>query len=386
MTRRMLRGRPGVWQLCVLAALAVPGLLQAQNSVYGVQGIGFPGRPIGVRSRSLGGGNAAFDPTSALNPATVGGYPRVAASVGIGTTLRSYTAGDSAVSGLQETRFPFGMVGSPLGASPLALALSFAPYAERSFDLRTAGSITLRGESIAVADQVSSDGGVSDLRAALALRLGRPLMVGAAAHVLSGSSTLRVRREFSSSLYQPYTEQSQLVFSGLGMSFGAMVRVSSGLQLGAAARLDGTLETSRDTTVLQTVDLPATLSGGLRVVPARGLTWTTTVTWRSWSDAAVDLAPATRAWDTWQVGSGVEVGGLEAGTTRMPIRLGIHYAQLPFSSRGTQGQEFTLAAGTGMPFADGRIAFDLAVERALRYGAGAREVAWHVAIGVFVMP
>lgn len=374
------------WAWTLLLALGLPGVLPAQNSVYGVQGIGFPGRSIGVRSRALGGGNAVFDPGSGLNPAAVAGFTAVAASLSMGTTFRSYTAGDSTVSGLQETRFPFVIVGSSLGATRFAFALSFGSYLERTFDVQTSGTAVIRGESLTVVDRVASDGGASDLRGALGVRVGGGFLLGGAVHLISGSSTLRIRREFSSSLYRTFAEQNQLQFGGFGASVGAVLRVSSGLQLGATARIDSRLDVTRDATVLQTVDLPRTLSGGIRLIPVRGITMATTATWRSWSDAAVDLGASVRAFDTWEVGSGVEIGGIDQGTTRIPVRLGVRYAQLPFSARATQGREWIVAAGTGVPFAGGRIALDVSLERALRDGAGAREEAWHLAVGVLVVP
>jgi hypothetical protein len=273
-----------------------------------------------------------------------------------------------------------------LGTSPLAVALSSGPYLERTFDVQTSGSTVIRGESLTVVDRVASDGGASDLRGALAVRLGRSFLVGGAVHLISGSSTLHVRREFSSSLYRTFAEQNQLQFSGFGASLGAVVRMSPGLQLGATARIDNRLDVTRDSAVVQTVDLPWTLAGGIRLVPVRGVTMATTATWRSWSNTAPGIGTSVRAFDTWEIGSGVEIGGIDQGTTRIPVRLGVRYAQLPFSARATQGKEWTVAAGTGVPFAGGRVAFDVALERALRDGAGAREVAWHLAVGVLVVP
>lgn len=370
----------------MLLALGFPGALSAQNSVYGVQGIGFPGRPISVYARALGGGSAAFDPGSGLNPATAAGYTDVAASLSMGTTFRSYTAGDSSVSGLNETRFPFAIVGSSLGRTPFSLALSSGPYIERTYDVRTSGPAVIRGESLTVFDRVASDGGASDLRGALAMRLGRRVLAGGAVHLISGSSTLRVRREFSSSLYRAFTEQNQLTFSGFGASVGAVLRVSSGLQFAASARADSRLDVTRDSTVLQTVDLPRSLTGGIRLVPLRGVTMATTATWRTWSDAAPDLGASVSAFDTWEVGSGLEIGGPVQGRTRIPVRVGVRYAQLPFSARATQGHEWTAAAGTGVVLAGGRVALDVTAERARRSGAGAQEEAWHFAVGVLVVP
>lgn len=370
----------------LLIVLGGPTALGAQNSVYGVQGIGFPGRPIGVRARALAGGNAVFDPGSALNPAAVAGFTRIIASMSIGTTLRSYSAGDTTVGGLRETRFPFGMLGTPLGATRFAVALSYGPYAERSFDVRTTGTEVVRGDTVTVDDRVAMDGGMSDLRGALAYRLRPGIMLGGAVHLIAGSSKLRVRRDFSNPAYRSYVQQSDVTFSGAGVAAGAVLRVSAGLQLAAAARADGRLNTAVGSAPADTVDLPVALAAGVRLVPVRGVTWATTGIWRSWSDAGPDLAAGMRAFDTWDIGSGVEIGGAESGASRIPLRLGVRYASLPFSARDAQPTEITLAGGTGLLFAEGRIAFDVAVERALRSGAGAREEAWHLAVGVLVVP
>ena len=88
--------------IVLLAALlaSAPSVLEAQNSVYGVLGIGLPGRPVGTRARATGGGISAFDARSPLNPGAVAGFRRVTVMGVVGTSLWNYTAGDTAVDGL----------------------------------------------------------------------------------------------------------------------------------------------------------------------------------------------------------------------------------------------------------------------------------------------
>ena len=83
-----------------------PASLVAQNSVYGIRGVGFPGRPSGVRSLALGGGADLLDRASVLNPALAATFRQVTVGAVSGTTYRNYTAAGTDVSGLQETRFP----------------------------------------------------------------------------------------------------------------------------------------------------------------------------------------------------------------------------------------------------------------------------------------
>ncbi len=374
--------------LCGIPLVGGSSAQALQNSVYGIQGIGFPGRPISIRSRALGGGNAVFDPSSALNPAAVAGYTRLIASIGLGTTLRSYTLGDTSVGGLRETRFPVGMLGTPIRGSPLRLAVSFVPYAERSFDVWTSSVAVIRNESLTVEDRITVEGGVTDFRLAVALGAGSRFLLGGAVHVLAGSSRLRVRRDFSDPQYRSFVQQSDIGFSGLGLSAGVVVSLAPGIQLAAAVRSDEELESSFPFSPPERVDLPWAAAAGLRVAPTPSVSWSTTAVWRGWSSAAEGMPEGTRAFDTWEVGSGLELGGIGGRILGLPLawRGGLRYAGLPFSRRDEQPREWVLSGGPGLFLGGGRIALDLSVERAIRSGGGAREEAWHLAAGVTVVP
>lgn len=380
----------------MLTVLAMPAAVPvaAQNSVYGVIGIGFPGDPLSARARSLGGGPGAFDPHSALNPATavgLGDRPRdqgrLVAGGAAGTSLRQYTAGDSTVSGLRETRFPFGFFGGLIPGTPFSFALSFSTYAERSYDVITTGTQILRGDTLEVTDRVASDGAVTDFRGAIAFRPWRSLLVGAAFHLLGGSSRLTVGRSFSVSDYSPYVERAQLAFSGTGVSAGLVLAPTSAIELGASARVDSKLTIKNGNANAGAVQLPVSLSGGLRLNPVPGVSLSSTAVRRSWSRAQPDLFAPSRAFDTWEVGSGVELSRPRArGGASLPIRLGYRYRQLPFSNVATQPTETVLAGGTGLLFSGGRAGLDASVERFHRTGGGADEKGWHFSLGVFIIP
>ncbi|HEX9581870.1 MAG TPA: hypothetical protein VF970_12270 [Gemmatimonadales bacterium] len=370
-----------------LALAGTASSLTAQNSVYGVQGVGFPVRPLSVHARGLSGGNAVFDPGSAVNPATATAFGGITAHLSAATAFRRYSAYDSTVSGLKETRFPLSMVGARIGETDLSFAVSYGPYLERSFDFRTTSVVVVRAESLIVSDRVSSDGGLADFRAAIGFQVTSRLHVGVAGHLLTGSSKLRVRREFSSGDYRPFAQRSDLTFTGAGVSVGVSALVAPGLQLGAALRSDTRLRTTQEGFPTTSVDLPVTFTAGVRLEPVRRVAWATTVERRSWSSGAADLGPGVTAFDTWDVASGLEIGGYNpvTRTNRLPLRFGVRYATLPFSGRSTQAHELTLGAGSGLAFGT-RVAMDLAVERATRSGAGAEERVWQASVGVTIVP
>jgi hypothetical protein len=377
--------RPVAW--LALLGLVSPASALAQNSIYGVAGIGFPEEPIGVHARSLGGGNAAFDALSAVNPGAVADFGRLAASMTMSEGFRSYAAGDTSVSGLRETRFPFGIMGGTIGGTPLSFAVSYATYAERTFDVRTTGTEVLRGDTLSISDKVASNGAVTDVRGALALRPLSFLKLGAAIHLLGGSSRLDVQRTFSDSAYLPYGESSHLIFSGVGVSAGMILRPLPAVELAGAARVNGGLTSQLASQNLGSVQLPVSLTGGLRLmIPRAGVSWSSTATWSSWSRAQPDLVAPTGAFDTWDLSSGLEVHDHDAGGRGLPLRVGVRYRQLPFSNVSTQPTELAFAAGSGLVLAHGRAEIDFSLEHVRRSGGGADEHGWQIAAGIVVLP
>lgn len=366
--------------ICVLAPIPVI----AQNSVFGVHGIGYPGRPISARARALGGGPGVFDARSAVNPATISGLGRLVVTASSATSLRNYTALDSVVNSLSETRFPFALVGTRVARTPISIALSYSGYAEQSYDLYTFDSVTIRDEFLAVEDRISSSGAVADIRGALAWRIVPRLSVGGAVHVLSGSLQLSSRRRFSNSVYFPLVANERVALSGYGLSAGVMLTASQSLSLAASVRSDTELRSKVDSVITGGVELPLSYAAGVFLAPHRAIRWSTTVERHLWSAAGPDLAAAggANAFDTWTVGSGIELGGGSGA----PLRVGGRYAQLPFSPVAEQPTEFVLSAGTAMVFAAGRATFEASVERVMRNGANAEERAWHFMFALTVMP
>jgi hypothetical protein len=134
------------------------------------------------------------------------------------------------------------------------------------------------------------------------------------------------------------------------------------------------------------VRLPVSLVGGLTLTPVAGLSLSSTAVRRSWSRAQPDLFDPTRAFDTWEIGAGLELSRPGARGATLPIRLGYRYRELPFSNVATQPTETVLTGGTGIAFAGGRAGLDASVERFHRSGGGASEQGWYFSLGVVIIP
>lgn len=355
----------------------------AQTSIYGIRGLGYPGRMASARERALGSGSIALNTGAPVNPAAVAGFAGITVEIMGETDLRSYRVNGVDVGGLNATRFPLGQLGGRFGRGPFSFAVSFAQYMERSYDLTLSDTLDLRGQAIAYEERTTSRGGMSDVRAALAYRPSPRVWLGAGVHLLTGSAKLTFLRTFADSAYRPFRIETEESSRGFGVSAGAIVVPTSRLVLGLAVRSDTRARVEVDSVDAADVDLPTTVVAGVRVTPVPALRWATSAIWRSWSGADNDVSA--RAFDTWEVGSGIEFGGPEVGS-RFPLRVGFRYATLPFSPTDDQPRELGVSAGVGMVFAGGRGVIDAALERARRTGAGSSETAWQISWTVTIRP
>lgn len=368
--------------------LLVPVRAAAQNSVFSVAGIGFPGRFLSTRGRALGGGVGLFDKTSSLNPAAAGGFSRLIAGVATQATTRSYDINGTRVEGLRDTRFPDAVVGGPVGRTGFRFAVGFSLFAERTFDLATSDTIVIRGETVGVDDRVISDGGITDIRASLARPIGSKMWIGVSSHLVTGSTRSTATRSFSSLNFVSFEQTRNIEYSAAGVSVGLMAALSQFLQIAGSVRWNSNLNLDVESVSVASIDLPVALGIGVLVRPQIALRWYTSFVWRSWSGASSSIRELGlgEAFNSWDIGSGVEIGGAGPGTSVIPLRFGVRYARLPFSVSDDQPTELNFSAGTGIQFASNRAALALSVERALRDGAGASEKAWIWSFGIEVRP
>lgn len=380
--------RRGVLLAVVLLAAVTARRAEAQASVYGVLGIGIPGRGSSVRSRAIGGAVDAVDPGSAVNPAAIALGSRLAVSAASETTNRKYTAGAVSSDNLRNTRFPFAQVTGPIQSSPLSFGVSYSVYAERSYDIATIDTITIRDAEVEVSDQLKSDGGIADLRGAVAWTFGPRLQLGAGVHLLSGSTRERLERRFSDPVYVNVLQSGDVDYTGWGLSVGAVATPSARLRLGATVRRDSRLSVNDALLPALEIQLPWTITGGATVAPSRLLRLSASAQWRNWSVAKDDV-PAGRTlfvFDTWEFDTGLEVGGPEAGASPFPVRAGFRYVRLPFSPTDDQPREIGVSLGSGVLFAGNRAFFEFSLERVMRDGGGATERAWQLALGLTLRP
>ncbi len=350
-----------------------PNPLTAQDSQFGIRGLGTPGRFESVRARSAAGAFGPFDPLSPIMDASLADIGHLTAAGASATTYRDVDVGGATAS-LRSTRFPLMVLAGQLSPR-IALATGFTTYLDKSWDVRIDSSIVLRGVNQPYTDEIASDGSVADLRFAAASRLSGRLAVGAGLHLLSGSTRVTAERRFADTTYHTVQQTQEVRYDGFGVSASALVGIAPGLSVAAWARSDNRLRAQvAEATAAQT-DLPTMVGGGVIFAPSPRARFAASGAWRSWSRAGAG------SFDTWSWSVGAELGG---GFS--PFRFGVRGGQLPFGPGTTAPTELAVAAGTGHGFAQGRGMVDVGVERLERKGGGLTERAWTLLVGLVIRP
>jgi hypothetical protein len=378
-----------VVRLLALIGLLIPMEAVAQSSMFGVRGLGLPGRPLSARARGTGGSFALFDGASDLNPAAIAGLPSLTIGLVSSPGWRRWEtpAGDAK---LQETRFPLMFASGPIPGSRLSVGVSIGSYADRDYKLATRDTIVFRGVPVGVKDTVSSLGGLNQLRLAIGYRRSERTQFGAAVYWITGSHRMVAKRVFADSLYLPLRQSAEMAYGGFGVTAGVTHRLSRTLELAGTVRMDSKASADRDSTPVYNVDLPWSLSAGMLWHASRRLTVGALGAFRTWGSADADVKAAggigTR--DTWEASLGTELATNRRRPTSLPLRLGFRYAELPFLLHaGEQPREMGISFGTGARFAQDRAGIDAAIEWSRRKeAAGFSERTFQLVLGLTISP
>jgi len=361
--------------LVAVGCLALAGALEAQDSQFGIPGLGTPGRWESVRSRTAGGAFAAFDPTSSLTEASLADIRSLTASAEAGASYRQ-VEGPGSSTWLRSTRYPQFTVGGPVGKR-LFIGGGFATYLDKTYDVVTRGDTMLRGVDEPYTDAIASDGGVTDLRLAAATRFGPHLALGVGLHLLPGSTRVTADRHFDdTTTYHDVLQAGTVRYDGLGFSASAIITMTPQLAVAAFARTDGRLNAYVGDTVVARSDLPATIGGAVRWTPTPAAKIGGSVMWRSWSRTGPN------AFDTVNWAAGLELG------TGAPLRIGVRGGQLPFGAApgASAPTEWGVAIGTGRVISHGRGLFDIGLERLARDSGSLHERVWTILVGLTIRP
>ena len=366
----------------VCLALLSAGRLAAQDSQFGIKGLGTPGKWESVRARTTGGAFAPFDPFSPLADAALADVRRTSASITGGASWRTVDPTGGAATSLRGTRFPALVIAGPVSRR-LVVGGGFSTYLDRTFGIRLQDTIDLRGVQEPITDEITSDGAVSDLRLAAAYRLHSRIALGLGFHLLTGSTKVVATRTFEDTAhYLASNARDQVAYSGRGGSASLVLDATRDLRLAGWVRSDTRLRADTGGREVANNELPLTYGVGMLWRAGTRASIAGTLMWRNWAAAAAGSSSGadSTVHDTFTWSLGAEIGSL--GT---PIRFGVRGGQLPFGI-GKTPTEVGYSAGLGRQFSGGRGRLDIGLERLERKGTGLNEHVWTFLVGLTVRP
>ena len=361
--------------LIILATVWPSARLAAQDSQFGIRGLGTPGKLESVRARTTGGAFAPFDAFSPLTDAVLADVRRMSASFTSGTSWRSIDA-SGVQSSLRGTRFPAMVIAGPV-TRRIVVGGGFSTYLDRSFGVVIQDTIDLRGVQQPITDAITSDGAIADLRIAVAARLHRRLALGLGLHRITGSTRVNATRSFADTAnYRTSTARDEVAYGATGGSASLLLDVTSDLRVAGWFRTDTRLRADVGGHTVAENDLPLMYGAGLQWRAGAQASVAGSLTWRNWG-AVQSIANAHDTFN-WSVGA-------EIGSPASPFRFGLRGGQLPFGV-GKTPTEVGYSAGLGRQFSGGRGRLDIGLERLQRSGTGLDERVWTFLLGLTVRP
>lgn len=370
--------------LCALTTGAA-----AQSSIFGVRGLGIPQEPISVRATGMGGSVSLVDGLSSTNPAAITSVVGLTAGFNFFQDWRTSTtpAGTGSAS---DDGFPLVTVVNRIKDSPVYFSGSFGTYTDRDFGIVTVDTTDVNGFPVGYRDSLESKGGTSDFRLALGYRKGRTLSLGFGFHFITGSNRITLHRAFGDTVLADVRQRSELAFNAIGLSLGAVYHPTEKLLVAAVIRHDGEMNVDRDSTQAYAFELPWSFAGSAQYRVGQKAIVNAQVEYSTWSDASAEIQEVggVGAENALRAALGAELTTNVASPGKFPVRVGLRTAQLPFPlAPGQQPSEFGVSAGTGIRFAKGHAALDLAMERIWRKADGGySEDAWIFSFGLVLKP
>jgi len=254
------------------------------------------------------------------------------------------------------------------------LALGSSTFLDRSFETnleREQPVGDLLTDTITITERNKVLGAINDVRLALAWARTPAFRIGVGGHVFTGSNRITFSQDFpDTSIFTSTIRTGRISYTGFAASVGLEFRPSRVVGFALAGRLGGTLRAESGDTVLASGHIPDRYSASVIYEGISGATFSARVAHDSWSSLAPLSSHGVTAFDGWDTGFGVEMGGPRLASRVFMVRAGARFRTLPFGFNGEKVTENSFMAGLGVPLSRDRAAFDFALQRAARSAGG----------------
>lgn len=368
----------------LVVSLTVSALARAQG-VSG-QGFGYPTGELSSRAQGTAGAIAEIDGTSPLNPA----------ALAIGATGQVYgqydpelrtLSGPAGSSHTTTARFPnFGAV-LPVNGH-WVIGVSAATLLDQTWSTQAQRLQTLGTDTVTSTETLKSEGGITDLRGALAYAVNSRLRFGVGGHLFGGSDRVSFLEEFADTLrFRNFTQRTTLNYRGTALSGGVEADILPSLSVAVSGRSGGTARMYSGDTLLTHGRIPDHYAGSLSFAGIPGTLLAFRMARALWSSMNSLSTSGAHAVDATDVSGGIESSGPKLGDRPILLRLGVRRRTLPFQVGTTTVHETSFGGGVGLPFAQNRAVVDVSLLRSARSGvSGVSETAYDFSFGLRVHP
>ena len=364
-------------------AAILPVALGAQGSLA-IQGYGYPTGQVGSAALALGGSTAEVDPSSALNPAALAIPSRFSVYMQFEPEFKRTALGAQADRST-TIRFPAFMVTG--GNGRFTVGASATTLLDRTWSNTYSDSQVVGGTLLPSTIQASSNGAITDARAAIAYTMSPKLQFGLGMHALTGENRMLFGRSFpDSSGVGSVTQLSTINYSGRALSLGVIYMPAKTLAIGASARLGAGMAARQDQVAHADAKVPNRFGMTVSYTGIPNTTLAGRIERTGWSSMRALGTAQMSVFDATDFGLGVEVVGPRIAGAPSYARLGVRDRGLPFGANGERVGERSFSGGIAIPVARGRGQFDISLQRATRTAAGANEKSLFLSVGLGIRP
>ena len=368
-------------------ALLIPFGLSAQGNLS-TQGFGYPQGQLSTRALGTGGAIGEFDPTTPLNPGSIGLLTNRTVLFQVEPEYRTLTSG-SVVERTTTARYPVIFAGVPFGERWVT-SVSSSTLLDRSWSTSTSRFAPVGTDSVFTTFKESSSGAINDVRVAEAWSNRTWLYVGVGIHGITGRNVVSTGREFSDTTnFSSFAATRTVSYSGTALSAGAQFIAAGTGVIGVSYRRGGRIRARTNDSTLAQGNVPDHVGVSAAYSGISGSVFAVRAAHDKWSSLnSMIETPGQQGHDTWDLSGGAEVPGPRFGSQTILLRSGVRTRTLPFEAASTQVTERSLSLGSGLALGRGRMVIDITGVRQWRTSQlpSVQERAWTLSLSLTARP
>jgi hypothetical protein len=378
-----------MFRIAALAAFACTDQAAAQGNVS-TQGYGYPPGQLSTRALAMGGSVGEIDPSSALNPASLGRLGTRTVLFQVEPEFR-FVKSSAGTDHTTTARYPLVNIGVPFGQR-LVFGVTASALLDRTYQTLRTDTVAIGGDMVPTTTEETSQGAMNDLRVSATWTNHRWLYFGIGLSGVTGRNVLTTIEQFDDSAFNSFTSDRVLSYTGSALSAGVQFLATPiNTVFGFDARAGNSLRVRANDTTLARGKVPSRFGASVAFTGLQGTVLAVRVAQDQWSKMTpmlLNSAAGEKAHDSFEIGVGAEVTGPRVRGQTLMLRAGGRSRTLPFEAAGKTVGEKVASFGTGANFGGGRMSTDLTILRQWRTAdlPSVSERAWTLSLSLTARP